>query len=46
MAEIELSALSRQCLKRRVPDLETLEREAAAWQDRRDAAGLNIEWRF
>jgi len=34
MAEIELSVLSRQCLERRVPDFETLEREAAAWQDR------------
>jgi hypothetical protein len=46
MAEIELSVLSRQCLERRVPDFETLEREAAAWQDRRDAAGVKIEWRF
>jgi hypothetical protein len=46
MAEIELSVLSRQCLQRRVPDFETLEREAAAWQDRRDAAGVKIEWRF
>ena len=46
MAEIELSVLSRQCLERRVPDFETLERETAAWQDRRDAAGVKIEWRF
>ena len=46
MAEIELSVLSRQCLERRVPDFETLEREAAAWQKRRDAAGVKIEWRF
>jgi DDE superfamily endonuclease len=46
MAEIELSVLSRQCLERRVPDFETLEAEAAAWQERRDAAGVKIEWRF
>ena len=46
MAEIELSVLSRQCLERRVPDFETLEREAAAWQDRRDGVGVKIEWRF
>jgi hypothetical protein len=46
MAEIELSVLSRQCLQRRVPDFESLEREAAACQDRRDAAGVKIEWRF
>ena len=46
MAEIELSVLSRQCLEQRVPDFETLEAEAAAWQQRRDAAGVKIEWRF
>ena len=46
MAEIELSVLSRQCLDRRVPDFETLEAEAAAWQQRRDAAGVKIDWRF
>jgi transposase len=46
MAEIELSVLSRQCLDRRVPDFETLEAEVAAWQERRDAAGGKIDWRF
>jgi hypothetical protein len=46
MAEIELSVLSRQCLERRVPDFETLEAETHAWQQRRDAAGVKIDWRF
>ncbi len=46
MAEIELSVLSRQCLDRRVADFETLEAEVAAWQQRRDAAGNKIDWRF
>jgi transposase len=46
MAEIELSVLSRQCLERRVPDSEALEREANAWQDRRDGAGITVDWRF
>jgi hypothetical protein len=46
MAEIELSVLSRQCLDRRVPDFETLQAEARAWQERRDAVGNKIEWRF
>ncbi len=36
MAEIELSVLGRQCLGRRIPDVETLKREAAAWQDNRN----------
>jgi transposase len=46
MAEIELSVLSRQCLDRRVPDFESLQAEVAAWQERRDATGTKIEWRF
>ena len=46
MAEIELSVLSRQCLDRRVPDFQTLEAEAQAWQERRDEKGGKIEWRF
>ena len=46
MAEIELSVLSRQCLDRRVPNFESLQAEVAAWQERREAAGCKIEWRF
>jgi hypothetical protein len=29
-----------------VADFEMLEGEALAWQGRRDAAGIKIEWRF
>jgi hypothetical protein len=36
MAESELAILSGQCLERRIPDQPTLEREADAWQDRRN----------
>jgi hypothetical protein len=32
MAEIELSVLVRQCLKRRIPDTKALRREVKAWQ--------------
>ena len=32
MAEIELSILSRQCLDRRIPDFDTLQKEVAAWE--------------
>ena len=46
MAEIEFSVLSRQCLKRRVPDRATLEAEIAAWQERRNANAGPIDWRF
>jgi hypothetical protein len=46
MAEIELSALSRQCLDRRIPNRATLETEIAAWGARRTGAGAAIDWRF
>ena len=46
MAEIELSVVSRQCLNRRIADRETLIREVAAWEARRNAAGGPVDWRF
>lgn len=46
MVEIELSILSRQCLRRRIPDLVTLRREVAAWKRQRDATGARITWLF
>lgn len=46
MAEIELSALVRQCLKRRIPDQETLEAEAQAWVNERNANVVKVDWRF
>jgi hypothetical protein len=46
IAEIELSVLSRQCLDRRLPDRATLQTEVTAWQDRRNAAGGTVDWRF
>ncbi|MFM7447037.1 MAG: IS630 family transposase [Leptolyngbyaceae cyanobacterium] len=46
MAEIELSILSRQCLDRRLPDMDTLKREVAAWQDNRNHEETWIDWRF
>lgn len=46
MAEIELSVLVRQCLDRRIPSLQVLEREALAWQDERNQAAIQINWTF
>ena len=46
MAEIEINALSRQCLDRRIPDRETMVSEIAAWQDRRNASAKPVSWRF
>ena len=46
MAELELSALQRQCLDRRLADRATVEREVAAWAAARNAADATIDWRF
>jgi hypothetical protein len=46
MAEIELSILSRQCLKRRIPEQTALKREVAAWQKRRNQISKPMKWRF
>ena len=46
MSEIELSALVRQCLDRRIGDEETLEREAKAWEEDRNQQKIMIQWRF
>lgn len=44
--EIELSVLSRQCLERRIPDLQTLSREIVAWEQQRNQQKASINWRF
>jgi DDE superfamily endonuclease len=46
MVEVEISVLVRQCLKRRLPDMETLEREAQAWCRERNRLGASVHWRF
>ena len=46
MAEIELSALLRQCLARRLPDIETLTDEVQAWQQQRNDEVVKVLWQF
>jgi hypothetical protein len=46
IAEIELSLLTRQCLRQRVPDMETLQREAQAWYERRNENQKSVDWQF
>jgi hypothetical protein len=46
MVEVEISVLLRQCLKRRLPDIETLEREGTAWCTERNRLGASVDWRF
>lgn len=46
MAESELHALGQQCLRRRIPDRATLEREVAAWVAARNADRVTVHWQF
>jgi hypothetical protein len=46
IAEIELSALTRQCLDRRIADLDILNSELAAWQDTVNADQRQVNWQF
>ena len=46
MAEIELSVLARQCLAERMDTKAHLQGQIAAWQTRRNASGVTIDWRF
>jgi DDE superfamily endonuclease len=46
MIEIEFSALSRQCLDRRIPTLEKLEKEVLALVKEREEKKIKIHWQF
>ena len=46
IAEIELSALTMQCLARRLPDMETLTEETTQWEQRRNATQKGVDWQF
>jgi transposase len=46
MIEIEFSALSRQCLNRRIPTIEELTREILALVAERDRKRIKIDWQF
>lgn len=46
MVEIELSILSKQCLDRRIGNIETLEREVLAWVEQRNAKRATVHWQF
>jgi len=46
VAEIELSALSRQCTEGRVPDLPSLKTLVSAWAEDRCNRAIKIDWQF
>ncbi len=46
MAEIEFSALSRQCLNRRIGSMGELVEEVRAWEKIRNGAKVKCDWQF
>jgi hypothetical protein len=46
IAEIELNVMTRQCLKRRVDQIETLRSELSAWEIERNTNIAKINWHF
>lgn len=46
MVESELAVLSQQCLDRRIPEIDMLRREIAAWELERNARQAMVNWQF
>ena len=46
VAECELSVLCRQCLNRRIPDIDTMRREVTAWVEARNNQTRRVDWQF
>ena len=46
MAECEFSVLARQCLDRRLADIETVASEIEAWTTARNRSNKPVDWRF
>jgi transposase len=46
MAEIELNVLTKQCLHRRISNIEAVTREVEAWEQARNNKNSKINWQF
>ena len=46
IAEIELSVMTSQCLKRRISNLDDLNEQLSAWESSRNSSQKNVEWHF
>ena len=46
VAEIELNVMTRQCLNRRISDIEQLRRELSAWEIERNILAAKVNWNF
>jgi hypothetical protein len=46
IAEIELSVLTSQCLKRRIDGITPLKNELASWEFNRNSSQKSVDWQF
>lgn len=46
IAEIEINVLTRQCLNRRIANIEKLRKEVAAWEKQRNKNPTPVQWQF
>lgn len=46
ISEIEISVLKRQCLAGRIPDIQTMRRAVAQWNDDRNNRQTVVDWQF
>ena len=46
IAEIELNVMTRQCLSRRIPSIDVLRSELAAWEGERNNGKSKVNWQF
>lgn len=46
MAEIELNAMTRQCLSHRIATIDKLKCELSAWETERNQDAAKIQWHF
>jgi len=46
VAECELSAMSRQCLSRRIDEIEIVRKETKMWERNRNKRQIGVDWRF
>ncbi len=46
IAEIELNVMTRQCLSRRIDDINNLRRELSEWEIERNTSAAKVDWHF
>lgn len=46
IAEIELNVMTRQCLSRRIENIELLRKELSAWESERNNSYAKVNWQF